>query len=175
MNDDEEDRDDAVVLMTMHSAKGLEFPVVFIIGMEEGYSRTAVPLWITRSWKKNDDLLCRHHARREAVVLILCAHAYLICRTTANMPSRFLEEIPEELKEDTQMAHDRYRRGGGSNAGGSCGTRLRRRWRQQLWRKPRVDLSLSGSTASAQAAPKSRDDDNRWVIPSSDCLGQRRF
>ena len=57
MNDDEEDRDDAVVLMTMHSAKGLEFPVVFIIGMEEGYSRTAVPLWITRSWKRSAGLL----------------------------------------------------------------------------------------------------------------------
>src|SRR5690606_38964551 len=36
MNDDPEEEQDSVVLMTMHSAKGLEFPVVFIIGMEEG-------------------------------------------------------------------------------------------------------------------------------------------
>lgn len=36
MNDEPEEQDDAVILMTMHSAKGLEFPYVFIIGMEEG-------------------------------------------------------------------------------------------------------------------------------------------
>ena len=79
MNDDEEDRDDAVVLMTMHSAKGLEFPVVFIIGMEEGVFPHS------RAFMDNEEL---EEERRLAYVgitraekqlfLILCTHAYVI-------------------------------------------------------------------------------------------------
>ncbi|MCU6708373.1 DNA helicase PcrA [Paenibacillus sp. J5C_2022] len=102
MDKDEEDAsasDDAVVLMTMHSAKGLEFPVVFIIGMEE----TVFPHM--RAMNDNEEL---EEERRLAYVGITRAEKrlYLTCarmrtlfgRTGMNMPSRFLEEIPESVK-----------------------------------------------------------------------------
>lgn len=114
-SDAEKPNDDAVVLMTMHSAKGLEFPVVFIIGMEEGVFPHS------RAFLDNEEL---EEERRLAYVGITRAEEklYLSCaqmrtlfgRTTANPPSRFLDEIPEELKEDGGRApRDRYGRGAG--------------------------------------------------------------
>ena len=109
MNDDEEDRDDAVVLMTMHSAKGLEFPVVFIIGMEEGVFPHSRAFMDNEELEEERRLAYVGITRAEKRLFLSCARMRtLFGRTTANMPSRFLEEIPEELKEDTQMAHDRY-------------------------------------------------------------------
>ncbi|NGM82396.1 DNA helicase PcrA [Paenibacillus sp. 7124] len=122
MNDTEEDHSDAVVLMTMHSAKGLEFPVVFIIGMEEGVFPHS------RAFQDNDELEEERRlayvgiTRAEKQLFLSCARARtLFGRTTANPPSRFLDEIPEELKEDTVMSSDRFRRGG--EAGGAYGGR----------------------------------------------------
>ncbi|WP_025690558.1 DNA helicase PcrA, partial [Paenibacillus zanthoxyli] len=122
MNDSDDDRSDAVVLMTMHSAKGLEFPVVFIVGMEEGVFPHS------RAFQDNDELEEERRlayvgiTRAEKQLFLSCARARtLFGRTTANPPSRFLDEIPEELKEDTVMTHDRFRRGG--EAGGAYGGR----------------------------------------------------
>ncbi|MFC5650485.1 DNA helicase PcrA [Paenibacillus solisilvae] len=115
---------DAVVLMTMHSAKGLEFPIVFIIGMEEGlfpHSRTLMD---------NDEL---EEERRLAYVGITRAEKrlYMTCarsrtlygRTSMNMPSRFLKEVPDELKTEAVREGFGYRGGssGGSRPIGSGG------------------------------------------------------
>lgn len=156
MNDEEEDRSDAVVLMTMHSAKGLEFPVVFIIGMEEGVFPHS------RTFSDNEELEEERRlayvgiTRAEKQLFLSCARMRtLFGRTTANPPSRFLEEIPDELKEDTQMSQDRYRRGG--NVGGSyAGRGLNSGGGSNFGGGRAKDLSLGGSTASAAAAQKSR-------------------
>ncbi|MDQ0196798.1 DNA helicase PcrA [Paenibacillus wynnii] len=120
---DEEERSDAVVLMTMHSAKGLEFPTVFIVGMEEGVFPHS------RAFQDNDELEEERRlayvgiTRAEKQLFLSCARMRtLFGRTTANAPSRFLEEIPEELKEDTVMNSDRFRRGG-TEVGGAYGGR----------------------------------------------------
>ena len=88
---------DAVVLMTMHSAKGLEFPTVFIVGMEE----TIFPG--TRAIGEPDEMeeerrLCYVAITRAREKLYLTsAHQRMIFgRTTANRVSRFVFEIPEE-------------------------------------------------------------------------------
>ena len=109
---------DAVILMTMHSAKGLEFPIVFIIGMEEGIFPHS------RALNDNDEL---EEERRLAYVGITRAEKqlYLTCarmrtlfgRTSANMPSRFLREVPDELKTDANPGRGRV--GGGSFAAGA--------------------------------------------------------
>jgi DNA helicase-2/ATP-dependent DNA helicase PcrA len=95
---DELDDDDKVVLMTLHSAKGLEFPVVFLIGVEEGVFPHI------RALTEPDEL---EEERRLAYVGITRAreqlfisHAWsrnLFGSTQYNPPSRFLDEIPETL------------------------------------------------------------------------------
>lgn len=127
MNDAPEEQDDAVILMTMHSAKGLEFPYVFIIGMEEGVFPHS------RAFSDNEEL---EEERRLAYVGITRAEEqlYLTCarsrtlfgRTNANPPSRFLREIPDELKEDISPAgarYERFDRYGRSNSAASYGGR----------------------------------------------------
>lgn len=115
---------DAVVLMTMHSAKGLEFPVVFIIGMEEGVFPHS------RAFSDNEEL---EEERRLAYVGITRAEKqlYLTCasyrtlfgKTSANPPSRFLRELPESvLNIAQQMGGSRF---GGSGSSGGWGSASR--------------------------------------------------
>ena len=104
--DDEEDADGPIVLMTMHAAKGLEFPVVFIIGLEENVFPHA------RSNNDDDEM---EEERRLAYVGITRAeqrlyltHASsrtLFGKSNYNMPSRFISEISEELIEQTVAQH----------------------------------------------------------------------
>lgn len=122
MNDADEEQQDAVTLMTMHSAKGLEFPIVFIVGMEEGVFPHSRAFLDNEELEEERRLAYVGITRAEQQLFLSCAQMRtLFGRTTANPPSRFLDEIPEELKEDTMVARDRYRRGG--NVGGSYGSR----------------------------------------------------
>lgn len=154
MNDDEEEQADAVVLMTMHSAKGLEFPVVFVIGMEEGVFPHSRAFMDEEELEEERRLAYVGITRAEQQLFLTCAQMRtLFGRTTANPPSRFLDEIPEELKEDTKMARDRYRRGAGNNTGGSYSGRGFRSTGtgSNFGGSARKDLSLGGSTASASS------------------------
>lgn len=117
MDKDEEEQQDSIVLMTMHSAKGLEFPVVFIIGMEEGVFPHS------RTFQDNEELEEERRlayvgiTRAEKQLFLSCARTRtLFGRTSANPPSRFLSEIPDELKEDVSPAG-----GGGMRYGGGSG------------------------------------------------------
>ena len=97
---DQLDSDNHVTLMTMHAAKGLEFPVVFIVGMEEG---------IFPHNRALNDMTELEEERRLAYVGItraqeqlLVSHAWsrnLYGSSQYNPPSRFLDEIPEDLIE----------------------------------------------------------------------------
>ncbi|MEQ7050289.1 DNA helicase PcrA [Paenibacillaceae sp. P-4] len=112
MNDEEgNEQEDAVILMTMHSAKGLEFPVVFIIGMEEGVFPHS------RAFSDNEELEEERRlayvgiTRAEKQLFLTCARTRtLFGRTNANPPSRFLQEIPDEVKEDATPEGTRYGR-----------------------------------------------------------------
>ncbi len=90
----------AVTLMTLHSAKGLEFPVVFITGMEEGVFPHA------RSLTDDDELeeerrLCYVGMTRAKARLFLSAalSRRMYNSDNYNLPSRFLDEVPEHLVE----------------------------------------------------------------------------
>ncbi len=89
---------DAVTLMTLHSAKGLEFPVVFLAGMEEGIFPHS------RSMESQADIdeerrLCYVGITRaeERLYLTHAAYRTVYGRTEYNPPSRFIGEIPEHL------------------------------------------------------------------------------
>ncbi|MEK3885196.1 DNA helicase PcrA [Paenibacillus sp. PL2-23] len=103
MNKDKEEDDkagDAVVLMTMHSAKGLEFPVVFIIGMEESVFPHSRALADNEELEEERRLAYVGITRAEEKLYLTCARMRtLFGRTGMNSPSRFLEEIPEAVRE----------------------------------------------------------------------------
>ncbi|AJS60317.1 DNA helicase PcrA [Paenibacillus sp. IHBB 10380] len=148
VNDDPEEESDAVILMTMHSAKGLEFPVVFIVGMEEGVFPHSRAFMDNEELEEERRLAYVGITRAEQQLFLSCAKMRtLFGRTTANAPSRFLEEIPEELKEDTLMENDRYKRG--ANGGGSYGGRGLGSGGGSNFGRSASNSSLSGSTASA--------------------------
>lgn len=152
MNDDEDEQSDAVVLMTMHSAKGLEFPIVFIVGMEEGVFPHSRAFLDNEELEEERRLAYVGITRAEEQLFLTCAQMRtLFGRTTANPPSRFLEEIPDELKEDTIIKQDRYRRSG--NVGGSYGGRgLGKSSGSNFGGERSFDsMSRSGSTASASS------------------------
>lgn len=91
-------RADAIHLMTVHSAKGLEFPVVFIIGLEEGifpHSRSALS---GAELEEERRLMYVALTRaKEKAYLIHADMRTIFGSTQMNPPSRFLEEIPETL------------------------------------------------------------------------------
>ena len=96
--DNTEEEEEYVTLMTMHSAKGLEFPIVFIPGMEEG---------VFPGYRSMGDIAEIEEERRLCYVAITRAREklYITCarrrtlfgNTSINKISRFLEEIPEDL------------------------------------------------------------------------------
>jgi DNA helicase-2/ATP-dependent DNA helicase PcrA len=98
--DSYEDRQDRVSLMTVHSAKGLEFPIVFLVGMEERIFPHA---------SSSRDEAGLEEERRLCYVAMTRAmeHLFLTCAAerlrygdrTYQTPSRFLQEIPDELIE----------------------------------------------------------------------------
>ena len=90
--------DDAVVMMTMHSAKGLEFPHVFLVGFEEGLFPGMRAIGEVDEMEE-ERRLCYVAITRAKQTLTIC-HArqrMLYGRTSASMASRFLREIPENL------------------------------------------------------------------------------
>ena len=89
--------DNCVTMMTIHSAKGLEFPVVYVVGMEEGVFPGNSAQYDQEELEEERRLCYVAMTRaREKLTLTNARQRMLYGRTTANRPSRFLEEIPEE-------------------------------------------------------------------------------
>jgi DNA helicase-2/ATP-dependent DNA helicase PcrA len=88
--------------MTLHSAKGLEYPVVFLVGMEEGvfpHSRS-----LTEPSEMEEERRLAYVGITRAEERLFLSHAWsrsLFGSTQYNPPSRFVEDIPEELVEST--------------------------------------------------------------------------
>lgn len=99
--DQEEEANDSVVLMTLHSAKGLEFPVVFLIGLEEGVFPHSRSLMEESEMEEERRLAYVGITRAEEELYITNAQMRtLFGRRNMNPPSRFIDEIPAELIHD---------------------------------------------------------------------------
>lgn len=93
------ERDDAVVLMTLHSAKGLEFPVVFIAGMEENIFPHARSVTEPQEMEEERRLCYVGFTRAEKYLFITHAQCRRIFGSVyMNTPSRFIDDIPEKLR-----------------------------------------------------------------------------
>ncbi|WP_414631788.1 DNA helicase PcrA [Aneurinibacillus sp. UBA3580] len=98
LDETEEDRGNAVVMMTLHSAKGLEFPVVFLVGMEEGIFPHSRALLEEVEMEEERRLAYVGITRAEEELFLTRAlMRTLYGQTKMNAPSRFIEEIPEHL------------------------------------------------------------------------------
>ena len=101
LDEDNENPTEVVTLMTMHSAKGLEFPIVFIIGMEEGVFPHSRSLFEEEEMEEERRLAYVGITRAEQQLFLTNARSRtLFGRTSTNAPSRFLKEIPESCLEE---------------------------------------------------------------------------
>jgi DNA helicase-2/ATP-dependent DNA helicase PcrA len=150
--DSRSDDESLVTLMTLHNAKGLEYPIVFIAGCEEGVfphsraldeggleeERRLFYVGVTRAMRQ----LYLTYARRRAV----------FGAQTFGLPSRFLDEIPQDLLEEP--VESAFRPGlfsGGFSAGGSSGVgrgAADTHWAQQPVRAERRRPATSGASLS---------------------------
>ena len=103
-----EESDDMVTRMTLHSAKGLEFPVVFLVGMEEGIFPGYKSIGEPKELEEERRLCYVGITRAKQYLFLTCAKQRTIFgSTTYNSPSRFLNEIPEEYLKGYKEAFER--------------------------------------------------------------------
>ena len=96
--DNLEETEDMVTLMTLHSAKGLEFPVVFLVGMEEGIFPGHKSMMEPKELEEERRLCYVGITRAKQNLFLTCSKQRTIFGSTSYNPiSRFLEEIPKEL------------------------------------------------------------------------------
>lgn len=89
---------DTVVLMTLHASKGLEFPVVFIPGMEEGVFPGMQSMYDPSEIEEERRLAYVGITRAKKKLYLINTRSRMIFGSTKyNLPSRFLEELPKEL------------------------------------------------------------------------------
>jgi DNA helicase-2/ATP-dependent DNA helicase PcrA len=101
--------DDQAVLMTLHSAKGLEFPIVFVIGVEEGVFPHIRAL--TEPEQMEEERRLAYVGITRAMERLYVSHAWsrmLFGTTQYNPPSRFLDEIPAELVDSVGNVGGRF-------------------------------------------------------------------
>jgi len=144
--DDIEEEDASVILMTMHSAKGLEYPVVFVIGMEDGIFPHMRSIGDPEELEEERRLAYVGITRAEQRLhLTHAASRNLYGSNQYNPPSRFLDEIPAELVDEEESTASRRR----------SGTRRGQdRWAEH--REVRVERAMAAgqSLGTGIAAPK---------------------
>ena len=118
-----EDESELVTLMTLHASKGLEYPIVFVIGLEEGIFPSDRSI-LEEDGVEEERRLCYVGITRaeEQSFLTMAKQRTVFGQTKMNMPSRFLEEIPEDLvdgkedlKKDSYFSIDRGDKSGYTN------------------------------------------------------------
>ena len=98
--DSQSDSDNCVTMMTMHAAKGLEFPNVYVVGMEDGLFPGNRAMGDAEEMEEERRLCYVAMTRaKETLTLTNARQRMLFGRTAPAMPSRFLKEIPEENME----------------------------------------------------------------------------
>ena len=99
---------DVVTMMTMHSAKGLEFPKVFIVGAEEGLFPSYRSMESDEEMEEERRLCYVAMTRAKRELYITCSRRRMLYgQTMYGKPSRFIDEIPPELIEDVEVRPQR--------------------------------------------------------------------
>jgi DNA helicase-2/ATP-dependent DNA helicase PcrA len=92
--------------MTLHAAKGLEYPVIFIVGMEEGLFPHSRSLFDINELEEERRLAYVGMTRAKKLLYLTFASRRLYFgQRTSNPPSRFIIDIPEDLLEGVENSH----------------------------------------------------------------------
>lgn len=145
-----DDDESSVVLMTLHSAKGLEYPIVFLIGLEDGVFPHMRSLGEPRELEEERRLAYVGITR--AMERLFLSHAWsrmLHGTTQYNPPSRFLSEIPDALVNDAEGSRARrrsasYGSGGWKSSGGAAN--------RAASREAMVDAAITRAAPTPSAA-----------------------
>lgn len=109
--DNYDSESDSVVLMTVHSAKGLEFKEVFLVGMEEGLFPSLMSIESSSEIEEERRLAYVGVTRaKEKLHITSCAYRMMYGRSQRNRISRFVNEIPDNLKDikDTSISQSSF-------------------------------------------------------------------
>ena len=157
-----DDDQSQVVLMTLHSAKGLEFPVVFLIGLEDGVFPHMRSLGEPRELEEERRLAYVGITRARERLFLSHAWSRMLHGTTQyNPPSRFLDEVPGHLVQDAEGSRARRKSSSfgssGSSGSSSFGSSFSGRGREEqreAQRESMVDAAMrrSGSSTSTDGA-----------------------
>ena len=102
-----EDSEDSVTLMTLHSAKGLEFPVVFLVGLEEGIFPGNKSIGEPKEIEEERRLFYVGITRAKQYLYLTCSKKRTIFGSTSyNQISRFINEIPSDLLDGYEDLND---------------------------------------------------------------------
>ena len=125
--DDDKENADAVKLMTIHAAKGLEFPVVFVGGLEETIFPSCMSINSREELEEERRLFYVAVTRAKQKLVLSYANArYRFGQLQQNEPSRFLEEIQEEHLDKSYSGQSARRNSGSDWAQSSAFERMRR-------------------------------------------------
>lgn len=169
--------DDCVQLMTLHSAKGLEFPLVFLAGMEEGLFPHKMSMEDPGRLEEERRLCYVGMTRAmQKLYLTYAESRRLYGQQTYQRPSRFIREIPSELIEEVRMRNTVRRANPGqpSNTGFRRGPKLQDDSSPykmgQVVHHPKfgegVILNVEGSGEQTRLQIKFGADGVKWLLPS---------
>lgn len=144
---------DGLTLMTLHSAKGLEFPVVFMVGMEEGVFPHSRSLWDEGELEEERRLCYVGMTRAMVRLYMTCARVRtLFGQTMYSQPSRFIDEIPASLVEDLNAREAEKWSTARQSLGLSRGAAATRSGRPMP--APRVERDATGSSETFSAGER---------------------
>ncbi len=170
------DHEDSVQLMTLHSAKGLEFPLVFLVGMEEGLFPHKMSLEESSRLEEERRLAYVGITRAMQQLVITYAETRrLYGSETYNKVSRFVREIPPALIQEVRLSNTVTRSFSGKNMGGGslfdgAGVpdtpfNLGQRVRHALFGEGTI-LNFEGSGAQARVQVNFEDEGSKWLMLS---------
>ena len=148
--------DDCVTMMTMHSAKGLEFPAVYVVGMEEGLFPNSAAVYDQEELEEERRLCYVAMTRaKERLTMTNARQRMLYGRTTSSLPSRFLEEIPEDKLE--WQGKPQPRSAGGWEDGGD--------WNDSAWDGSFRSGSAAGTWETGEPRERRSPAQDNWASP----------
>ncbi len=170
------DHEDSVQLMTLHSAKGLEFPLVFLVGMEEGLFPHKMSL--EESGRLEEERRLAYVGITRAMQQLVITYAEtrrLYGSETYNKVSRFVREIPPALVQEVRLSNTVTRSFSGKSMSGSslfdgAGVpetpfNLGQRVRHSLFGEGTI-LNFEGSGAQARVQVNFEDEGSKWLMLS---------